>query len=48
MMLNRIQSKVNPYLRPNQNGLRPRRTTTARICVCVCVCIYIYIWKTKN
>ena len=31
MMLNRIQPKVDPHLRPNQNGFRPGRTTAAHI-----------------
>ena len=33
MILNRIQSKVDPYLRSNQNGFRPARSTTAHILV---------------
>ena len=31
MVLNRIQPKVDTHLRPNQNGFRPGRTTTAHI-----------------
>ena len=31
MMLNRIQPVLDPYLRPNQNGFRPGRTTAAQI-----------------
>ena len=31
MMLNRIQPTLDPHLRPNQNGFRPGRTTTAQI-----------------
>ena len=31
MLLLRIQSKLDPYLRPNQNGFRPKRSTTAHI-----------------
>ena len=31
MLLNRIQPKLDPHLRPNQNGFRPRRSTTAHI-----------------
>ena len=29
MILNRIQPYINPILRPNQNGFRPRRSTTS-------------------
>ena len=31
MLLNRIQPKLDPLLRPNQNGFPPRRSTTAHI-----------------
>ena len=31
MLLNRIQPKLDPHLRPNQNGFRPGRSTTAHI-----------------
>ena len=31
MMLNRIQPVLDPHLRPNQNGFRPGRSTTAQI-----------------
>ena len=31
MVLNRIQTKIDLYLRPNQNGFRPGRSTTAHI-----------------
>ena len=31
MVLNRIQPKIDDHLRPNQNGFRPGRTTTAHI-----------------
>ena len=31
MILNRIQSKIDCHLRPNQNGFRPGRTATAHI-----------------
>ena len=31
MLLNRIQPKLDPLLRPNQNGFRPRRSTTTHI-----------------
>ena len=31
MILNRIQPKLDQHLRPNQNGLRPERSTTAHI-----------------
>ena len=31
MILNRIQPVIDPLLRPNQNGFRPRRSTTAHI-----------------
>ena len=31
MILKRIQGKLDPLLRPNQNGFRPGRTTTAHI-----------------
>ena len=31
VILNQIQPKVDPYLRPNQNGFRPGRSTTAHI-----------------
>ena len=31
MMLNRIQPKIDHHLRPNQNGFRPGRTTTAHV-----------------
>ena len=31
MILNRIQPKIDDHLRPNQNGFRPGRTTTAHI-----------------
>lgn len=31
MLLNRIQPKLDPHLRPNQNGFRPKRSTTAHI-----------------
>ena len=31
MVLNRIQPKMDEHLRPNQNGFRPGRTTTAHI-----------------
>ena len=33
MILNRIQPEIDKYLRPNQNGFRPGRTTTAHILV---------------
>ena len=29
MILNRIQSEIDEHLRPNQNGFRPGRSTTA-------------------
>ena len=31
MILNRIQEKLDPHLRPNQNGFRPKRSTTSHI-----------------
>ena len=31
MLLNRIQPHIDPHLRPNQNGFRPGRSTTAHI-----------------
>ena len=31
MLLNRIRPKIDPLLRPNQNGFRPGRSTTAHI-----------------
>ena len=31
MILNRIQPKIDPHLRMNQNGFRPERSTTAHI-----------------
>ena len=31
MILNRIQSKLDTHLRPNQNGFRPGRSTTSQI-----------------
>ena len=31
MLLKRIQPKLDPHLRPNQNGFRPKRSTTAQI-----------------
>ena len=31
ILLNRIQPVIDPLLRPNQNGFRPRRSTTAHI-----------------
>ena len=31
MILNRIQPVLDPYLRPNQNGFRPGRSTTSQI-----------------
>ena len=31
MILNRLQPKLDDHLRPNQNGFRPRRTTTSHI-----------------
>ena len=31
MILNRIQPEINKHLRPNQNGFRPGRSTTAHI-----------------
>ena len=31
MLLNRIQPHLDPHLRPNQNGFRPKRSTTAHI-----------------
>ena len=31
MLLNRIRPKINPQLRPNQNGFRPGRSTVAHI-----------------
>ena len=31
MLLNRVQPKLDPHLRPNQNGFRPGRSTTAHI-----------------
>ena len=31
MILNRLQKKIDPHLRPNQNGFRPGRNTTAHI-----------------
>ena len=31
MILNRIQPKLDPFLRPNQNGFRPGRSTSAHI-----------------
>ena len=31
MILNRIQPEIDKHLRPNQNGFRPGRTTTAHI-----------------
>ena len=31
MKLNRIRPKIDPNLRPNQNGFRPGRSTTAHI-----------------
>lgn len=31
MLLNRIRSKIDKHLRPNQNGFRPGRSTTAHI-----------------
>ena len=31
MILNRIQPEIDKYLRPNQNGFRPGRSTTAHI-----------------
>ena len=31
MVLNRIQPKIDIHLRPNQNGFRPGRSTTAHI-----------------
>ena len=31
MLLNRIQPFIDPLLRPNQNGFRPKRSTTAHI-----------------
>ena len=31
MLLKRIQPKLDPHLRPNQNGFRPKRSTTAHI-----------------
>ena len=31
MILNRISSKIDKHLRPNQNGFRPGRSTTAHI-----------------
>ena len=31
MLLNRIQPTLDPHLRPNQNGFRPKRSTTAHI-----------------
>ena len=31
MILDRLQTKMDDYLRPNQNGFRPGRTTTAHI-----------------
>ena len=31
MILNRIQPKLDQHLRPNQNGFRPGRSTTAHI-----------------
>ena len=31
MVLNRIQPRIDDHLRPNQNGFRPGRTTTAHI-----------------
>ena len=31
MLLNRIRPKIDPKLRPNQNGFRPGRSTTAHI-----------------
>ena len=31
MILNRIQPKINPHLRPNQNGFRPGKSTVAHI-----------------
>ena len=31
MLLNRIQPKLDPHLRPNQNGFRPGRSTTSHI-----------------
>ena len=31
MLLLRIQPKLDPHLRPNQNGFRPKRSTTAHI-----------------
>ena len=31
MILNRIQAEINKHFRPNQNGFRPGRSTTAHI-----------------
>ena len=31
MLPNRIQPKLDPHLRPNQNGFRPGRSTAAHI-----------------
>ena len=31
MILNRLQKKIDPHLRPNQNGFRPGRNTTTHI-----------------
>ena len=31
MLLNRIQPKLDQHLRPNQNGFRPKRSTTSHI-----------------
>ena len=31
LILNRIRPALEPYMRPNQNGFRPKRTTTAQV-----------------